>query len=118
MDIERSNIAGIPLLLLAGEIGHEHAPRLRQALEAAVGEGTNRLLLDLSAVPYVDSGCLGLVWVIVESVAEPGWVGIIGANEDIRRIFQMVGLEDGETFRFYASQREARQALEPSYARG
>jgi LDH2 family malate/lactate/ureidoglycolate dehydrogenase len=33
----------------------------------------------LGRVAYIDSGCLGLMWVIVESVVEHGWMGIIGA---------------------------------------
>jgi anti-sigma B factor antagonist len=111
MDVAQTTLHGIPLLTLAGEIGHEHSPRLRRALETAVDQGTGRLLLDLSAVPYIDSGCLGLIWVIVESVDKPGWLGVIGANQHIRRLFQAVGFEDGQTFRLFSTLQEAECAL-------
>jgi len=111
MDVAQTTLHGIPLLTLAGEIGHEHSPRLRRALEAAVEQGAGRLLLDLSAVPYIDSGSLGLIWVIVESLDTPGWLGVIGANEHIRRLFQAVGFEDSVTFRLFATLQEAERAL-------
>ena len=115
MDVERSSMRGIPLLVLQGEIGHEDCPRLRHALEDAVGQGADRLLLDLSAVPYIDGGCLGMIWVIAESVAAHGWTGIIGANDDIQRLLRLVGVDRDDTFRLFATRRDARASLEPSY---
>jgi anti-anti-sigma factor len=111
MDVAQTTLRGIPLLVLAGEIGHEQSPRLRRALEETVSTGGDRLLVDLSAVPYVDSGCLGLMWVIVESAAKPGWMGIIGANEHIQRMFQEVGFRNGDTFRLFSTREEAERAL-------
>jgi anti-anti-sigma factor len=111
MDVAQTTLRGIPLLVLTGEIGHEQSPRLRRALEKTVGSGGDRLLVDLSDVSYVDSGCLGLMWVIVESVARPGWMGIIGANEHIQRMFQEVGFRNGDAFRIFSTRAEAELAL-------
>lgn len=118
MDIELSSLRGVPLLRFRGEIGNECCPRLRRALEDALPPGADRLLLDFSAVLYIDGGCLGLMWVIFESVAEPGWLGIIGANEHIQRLIQVVGFQSDDTFRLFSTQEEAERALDLSYVHG
>ena len=56
------------------------------------------------------------MWVIFESVAEPGWLGIIGANEHIQRLIRVVGFESDDTFRLFSTQEEAERALDLSYA--
>jgi len=116
MDVELSSLRGVPLLRFWGEISNECCPRLRRALEGALQPGAHRLLLDFSAVPYLDGGCLGLMWAIFESVAEPGWLGIIGANEHIQRLIRVVGFQSDDTVRLFSTQEEAERALDLSYA--
>jgi anti-anti-sigma factor len=107
MDVSTSNLYGVPLLVLAGEVGHESCPDLRRTLEGVLGDGVDRLLLDFTAVEYIDSGCLGLLWAIFRSVVGHGWMGVIGANTDIRRILSVVGFVEDGTFRLFDARADA-----------
>ena len=111
MDVSTSTLNGVPLLILAGEIGHESCPELRRALESVLVEGVDRLLLDFTAVPYVDSGCIGLLWAVFRSFAGHGWMGVIGADKNIRRILSVVGLVEDDTFRLFDARADAKRAL-------
>ena len=111
VDVTTSTLYGVPLLVLAGEIGHESCPELRRTLEEVLHEGVHRLLLDFSKVEYIDSGCIGLMWALFRSVAAHGWMGVIGATADIRRILSIVGFVEDSTFRLFASRADAEFAL-------
>jgi anti-anti-sigma factor len=111
VEVELSSLRGTPLLRFQGEIGNESRPRLRLALEAALRQGTERLLLDLSAVPYIDGGCLGLIGVMFEDVAELRWLGIIGANAHIERLFWVMGFEKDDALRFFPTPEDAKMHL-------
>ena len=56
------------------------------------------------------------MWAIFESMAEPGWLGMIGANEHIQRLIRVVGLESDDTVRLFSTEEEAERALDVSYA--
>ena len=59
--LSATSMHGVPMLVLAGEIGHESCPELRRVLESLLQEAGDRLLLDFHAVEYIDSGCIGLI---------------------------------------------------------
>lgn len=111
IDVTTSTLHGVPLLVLAGEIGHESCPELRRTLENVLNEGVDRLLLDFSKVEYIDSGCIGLMWALFNSVAGHGWMGVIGANANIRRVLSVVGFAEDSTFRLFPAQTDAELAL-------
>ena len=111
MDVSTSTLDEVPLLILAGEIGHESCPELRRALESILVEDVDRLLLDFTDVRYIDSGCVGLLWAVFRSVAGRGWMGVIGADNNIRRILSVVGLVEDDTFRLFAVREDAKRAL-------
>jgi anti-anti-sigma factor len=50
----------VPVLAVAGDIDHDSRGVLREAAEVALGDGGNRLVLDLSKVSFCDSAGLGL----------------------------------------------------------
>ena len=111
MDLTTSTLQGVPMLVLAGEIGHESCPELRRILEEILPGGADRLLLDFSEVASIDSGCLGLMWTLFKSFAGHGWLGVIGANADIRRILSVAGLVEDDAFRLFATRADAEHAL-------
>src|SRR5665648_1198714 len=111
MAVNTSTLHGVPLLVLAGEIGHENCPELRRTLERTLHEGVDRLLLDFSKVEHIDSGCIGLMWALFRSVEGTGWMGLIGANANIRRILSIVGFVEDDTLRFFAARADAALAL-------
>src|SRR5450759_4186671 len=111
MDLSTSTLNGVPLLKLAGEIGHESCPELRGALEGVLVESVDRLLLDFTAVAYIDSGCIGLLWAVFRSFAGHGWMGVIGADNNIRRILSVVGLVEDDAFRLFDARADAKRTL-------
>ena len=111
MDVTTSTLKRVPLLILAGEIGHESCPRLRRTLEGALHEGIDKLLLDFTHVEYIDSGCIGLMWALFKSLAGHGWMGVIGANVNILRILSVVGLVEDDTFRLFATREDVELVL-------
>lgn len=52
--IERTESAGIPLLVISGDIGSDDTKLLQEAADILVGPGA-KLMLDLSAVTYINS---------------------------------------------------------------
>jgi anti-sigma B factor antagonist len=117
MDLTTSTLQGVPVLVLAGEIGHESCPALRRTLEELLPDGVDRLLLDFSEVEYIDSGCLGLMWTLFKSAAGHGWLGVIGANTDIRRILSVAGFVEDDAFRLFTTRADAKHALVMESAR-
>ena len=79
---------------LSGELDHSAATRLRGELDALIDEtGVTRLLLDVSALEFMDSSGIGLVIGRYKRLAKRGGsVAVIGSNPRIDRIFNMAGL--------------------------
>jgi anti-sigma B factor antagonist len=62
LEIEISEAAAdIPLVRVVGEVDLHTCPELRAALQRLTDEGQLRIVLDLAAVPYVDSAALGVL---------------------------------------------------------
>src|SRR5512145_1126791 len=58
MQIEKSNENGVTTLKVSGEVDLHASPQLRAELQSCVGEKTPILLVDFSAVDYIDSSGL------------------------------------------------------------
>lgn len=52
---------GVHLVALGGEIDLHTAPRLDEALFGAIGEGAQRVLVDLAGTTFIDSTVLGIL---------------------------------------------------------
>jgi anti-sigma B factor antagonist len=62
LEIEINEAAtGIPVVRVVGEVDLHTCPELRGALQRLTDEGRTRIVLDLAAVPYVDSAALGVL---------------------------------------------------------
>jgi anti-sigma B factor antagonist len=59
--VERTSRDGVELLLVEGEVDIATAPRLLSALNRAVPEAPRSLVIDLSAVGFMDSTGLALL---------------------------------------------------------
>ena len=61
LTVSRADTTGpVPVLTVAGEIDHDSRDVLWDAANLALRDGGNRLVLDLGAVSFCDSGGLGL----------------------------------------------------------
>ena len=107
MEVFQAFLSGIPLLQIVGDVDHFTAPALEEAAREALALDRGCLLFDLSAVPYLDSAGAG-VFLTLDSQMAPGfWVGAIGANANLLRIFEIVGLGSRPSFRIFARTEDA-----------
>ena len=91
---------GSAIVTLRGELDAHDAPRLREifvdALEraSAAGGPTKRLVLDLSAVDFLDSSALGVMVGALRRTREAGGeLAVVLPEGQARRIFEITGLE-------------------------
>ena len=59
--VERTRVDGLDVLLVEGELDIATAPRMISALNDALAEGENPLVMDLSEVLFMDSTGLALL---------------------------------------------------------
>jgi anti-sigma B factor antagonist len=111
MEVFQASLSGVPLLQIVGDVDHFTAPSLEAAARCALALDSGRLLFDLAAVPYLDSAGAGVFLTIDKDMDSKGWVGVIGADSNLLRIFEIVGLLSRPSFRVFARQEEASAAL-------
>jgi anti-anti-sigma factor len=99
LQISHSSHGAIPILCVTGDIDMAGAP----LLEAAVGNGSQTynspLLIDLTRCPFIDSGGLNVLFQAVRRMDGTAWLGAVGANANLRRLFETVGLTTLPRFR-------------------
>ncbi|MGZ4289702.1 MAG: STAS domain-containing protein [Gaiellaceae bacterium] len=85
-------VNGSVVLRLVGELDLYNADDVRAALAQAIGESPHRIVIDMSAVEFVDSTALG---VLIEARAQLGRDGLALAAPQLetRRTLQVSGLD-------------------------
>ncbi|MFI7386264.1 STAS domain-containing protein [Streptomyces sp. NPDC049813] len=84
----------VSVLTVSGEIDHDTGAPLREALlDATIGEHPH-VLLDLSAVTFMDSSGLNILLSAHRNATEAGgWLRLAGTNANVLRILQIVGVD-------------------------
>lgn len=78
---------------IVGDLDVVTVPELREAVDAAVTDGCATVILDLSAVTYLDSSALGfLVWADRRLQPRAGRLVLASAGRDVSRILELSGL--------------------------
>src|SRR2546428_537100 len=87
-------VAGtLPCLEVAGDIDVRTAPRLRSALHSLIDAGHNSLVLDFTAVTYIDSSGMGVLVGALKRVREHrGRIRLICQSVAIQKLFRITGL--------------------------
>lgn len=81
------------VLSAAGEIDVATAPDLRAALLELIGEGRNRIVVDLEQVEFLDSTGLGVLVSSVKRVrADGGDLTVVCTRPHILKVFEITGL--------------------------
>jgi anti-anti-sigma factor len=111
MEVVEASLSGVPLLRVIGDVDHCTSLDLEEDIQNALGTDGHRILLDLSECPYLDSGGLGVILMTLRKVQTRGWLGVVGCNSDLARLFAISGLLSDPDFRVFASSREASAAL-------
>jgi anti-sigma B factor antagonist len=83
------------LFFLEGELDAFTGPQLREELAEATAAGKRWLLLDLSAVQYIDSVGLGILVGAAKRLTEKqGEVAVIAPRPNVRRVFEVSGTQE------------------------
>ena len=79
--------------VISGEIDAHTAPKLREQLLAIDTKSTNKAVLDLVGVGYMDSTGIGVIVAFYKSViADGGELTLIGLSPRLKRLFDITGL--------------------------
>jgi anti-sigma B factor antagonist len=95
------------IVSLAGEVDLYSAPDLKAQLARLTDAGARDIVVDMSATTFIDSTALGVLVRGVQRLREldGGRFALVVTDENIRRIFEMTGLE--RVFAIYGSRDEA-----------
>ena len=100
---------GRTVVAVAGEIDVYTAPRLREQITELVAAGTYDLVIDMSAVEFLDSTGLGvLVGGLKKVRAHDGSLDLVCTQERLLKIFRITGL--AKVFTIYPSVEDASAA--------
>jgi anti-sigma B factor antagonist len=107
--VERIRADGYELLAVEGEIDIATSPRLIAALNEAVTDTTGAVLVDLSAVEFMDSTGLALLIRVQRRMSrrDRGFA-VVCPDGPVRRIFELTDMV--ETLRVMPTREAARSA--------
>jgi anti-sigma B factor antagonist len=110
MELSLAEEENASVLKLSGEIDLHASPALRTQLQAIASKKTPRLLVDFSAVEYIDSsGLATLIEYVRQAAAHKGRIALFGLKPKVRTIFDLVRL--GELFAIHPTREEALAAI-------
>jgi anti-sigma B factor antagonist len=85
---------GVRVLRVSGDVDFDVAPELKQRIVGRVEAGDRKLIIDLSAVGFIDSTAIGVLVAALKRLRDAGGtLMVVCDNEDVRSIFATVGLE-------------------------
>jgi anti-sigma B factor antagonist len=94
---DEHSASGTHVINVRGEIHVQTAPRFAHRLSEAIDKGNTAIVLDLSAVEFIDStGLSVLLSGLRQVVAVQGRMALVCANPTVLRLFQITSLD--ETF--------------------
>jgi anti-anti-sigma factor len=105
LECEVSYRLGAPLISIRGELDHDNAGFLRDAIQQELGEQGEVLILDFTELAFMDSGGLSLMLDTIQRFKGNGWLGVVGAGPGVRRLLQITGLADHPALRIFADLR-------------
>lgn len=86
--------AGRSVIEVSGEVDVHTAPELDDALTAVVENGNYQIVVDLSAVDFLDSTGLGVLVKTLKRVREhSGSLAVVATTDRISKVFRITGLD-------------------------
>ena len=116
MDVFEETVSGVPMLRVKGFVDHLAAPVLEEAVMRALKESDARILIDVTDCGYLDSGALSVLLHTLKQVQGKGWLGIVGPDPNLTRLFHIVGLTSSKWFRLFPASEQVSAALAESSA--
>ena len=102
---------GITIIELSGKVDAPISNEVRDKFRALIGQGKNKLVVDLEKVEYVDSWMLGvLVSGLKAARKENSDLKLAAIQEDVEGVFGMTNLN--KVFDIFENQEEAVKAFQ------
>ena len=93
MNIEETQVGAVTVLKPEGALSQDDTEPFGQRLTEALGRSFRRLVVDMSAVPFVDSRGLEVLVDATEELAESGHaLKLAGTNELLREVLELTEL--------------------------
>ena len=103
-------VGTLGLVVLSGEVDIYTAPRFRECLIELLDAGVDKLVIDLSAVTFIDSTALGVLIGGVRRVrAVGGAMTLVVTSRPVERVLSITGLD--RVFDLHATRDAAIEAL-------
>lgn len=116
LEVTTHDEGGIAVVSAAGDVDVTTAPRLRDALDRVLTAGQSWLVVDLRAVPFMDSTGLGVLVGRLKVVrARRGSMRIVATSSRMLRVLAITGLDT--VFPLHASVAEALASFPAESAR-
>lgn len=110
IEITKKNDGGIIRLILKGYMDMNSSPDVREVLTQYFDGGTKAIIVDLSAVPYIDSsGIATLVEGLQWSHSTQKKFRLVGLTPTVKDIFEIARLL--QVFEVFNTQEEATQGV-------
>jgi anti-sigma B factor antagonist len=94
MRTEVSETAGWTVVSVFGEVDVATSPDLRERLVQLIGDGANRLVLDLEGVDFLDSTGLGtIIGALKRARTHGGDLRLVCTQARVTRLFEITGLD-------------------------
>ncbi len=94
MDVSTQRVEDVAVVTINGPVDAGSVHGLRSELDALVAAGQQRLVIDLTDVPFMDSsGLAALVQAFKRVRIGEGDVRVAGLQDDVHRVFQLVRLD-------------------------
>lgn len=103
-------VGTLGLVVLSGEVDIYTAPRFRECMIELLDAGVDKLVIDLSAVTFIDSTALGVLIGGVRRVrAVGGAMTLVVTSRPVERVLSITGLD--RVFDLHATRDAAVEAL-------
>ena len=100
-ELHEEDAEGAHVIAVRGEIHVQTAPRFSQRMSDAIDDGHTAMVLDLSAVEFIDSTGLSVLLTGLRRMTQQhGRLAIVCTNPTVLRLFQITGLDT--TFDIFA----------------
>jgi anti-sigma B factor antagonist len=86
---------GARFVRVGGYLDFDVAPQFKKCVVRRIEEGDRRIVIDLSDVGFIDSTAIGVLVGVLKRLKEDGGsLAVVCVNDNVRGIFEMVGLEN------------------------
>jgi len=106
MEVRPAALGDTPMLVVTGAVDRDTGGPLWEALDRTIASGHYVIFLDLSAVSSMDDHGLSMLLSTVQNLKR-GWLGVIGANDDVRGKLDAGGFLREANVRAFATRQAA-----------